>query len=91
MSEEKLVENFWMCYYEAMRRLVLLTVEKAPLLTGFQLERLASVCVDLVQISVASVVVPFLFDKPNSSIVLLGTLSALLFWSISLFVERKRI
>jgi hypothetical protein len=73
-----------------MRKMLLVIVKKAPLLTDFQLERLASISADLAQVSVGSVVVPFLFDRRDSLMLVSGIVIAIFFGLASLFIERRR-
>lgn len=56
--------------------------------TKARLNRLAEICSDIAQIALASVVLPFLLDKFNLQMVLLGLITALSFWILSLFLSR---
>jgi hypothetical protein len=73
-----------------MRKMLLVIVKKAPLSTDFQLERLTSISADLAQVSVGSVVVPFLFDRRDSLMLVSGIVIAIFFGLASLFIERRR-
>lgn len=49
-----------------------------------QFNRLSAICADIAQVALGSVVVPFLFDRFNLLIVLLGLTAAFTFWLISI-------
>lgn len=71
-----------------MPKLILIYAKKLPFLTETQLERLASICADIAQLTVASVVIPFF--RSSEGLFIYGTMTSLAFWGISLYIERKR-
>ena len=53
-----------------------------------QLEKMSDIAGDLGLVSIASVVLPFVFDKFNAMAVLLGSLATIIFWLISIWLRR---
>ncbi len=53
-----------------------------------RVERLSQISSDIAQVSLASIVVPFLFDKFNLAMLILGIFVSLLFWSVSITLAK---
>lgn len=51
--------------------------------THAQRRRFADICADAGQVFLASIVLPFLVDKPNILLAIFGFASMLAFWSLS--------
>lgn len=52
--------------------------------------KVADICLNIAQVSLASVVVPFFIDKSDLMMVALGLIISLLSWSGAMFVLRTR-
>ncbi len=59
-----------------------------PVLNQRQLEKLSDIASDLALVSVASLVLPAVFDRFDSIKIVLGTVSIIVFWYISLWLRR---
>lgn len=57
-------------------------------LNGGQIDKLADISSDVALVSLASVVIPALFDKLNPILVGLGLLATVAFWIISLWLKK---
>lgn len=54
-----------------------------------RINRLSEICADIGQVCLASIVIPFLIDKDDSSMIILGLFSATGSWILSLLLVRK--
>ncbi len=64
-------------------------VPKRPKLPRAVLERLSAIVADTAQVALASVVVPALFDRGDVSLILLGGVTTIMLWLISLLVAQQ--
>lgn len=53
-----------------------------------RLNRISSICADIAQVAMASIVIPFLIDKFDPVMLLLGLITAFIFWVFSLLAVR---
>lgn len=60
------------------------------LLSKKQLSRLAGICTDIAQVSLATIAIPFAIDRAEPLGVVLGLLVSLIFWIFSLLLERVK-
>lgn len=59
--------------------------------TDARLNRLSGICADVAQVCLASIVIPFLFEKFDLIVLLWGSATTLTFWFLSLlFAGSKR-
>ncbi|MBI4035072.1 MAG: hypothetical protein HY381_01590 [Candidatus Chisholmbacteria bacterium] len=72
-----------------MGELILMLVPKRPKLPRAVLERLSAIVADTAQVALASVVVPALFDRGDVSLILLGGVTTIMLWLISLLVAQQ--
>lgn len=63
-------------------------MRKIPNSNRAKLNKLSDICADIAQIALASVIAPFLIDKFNPLMLLLGTGMAFVFWGASLILAR---
>ena len=57
-------------------------------LNELQIDKLSDICSDVALVSLASVVLPAVFDKGDPIQVSLGLVIALAFWSLSLWLRK---
>lgn len=63
-------------------------MRKIPTKNKAKLNKLSDICADIAQVAFASIVLPFLIDKFDLRMVLLGVITALTFWAASLILAR---
>lgn len=63
-------------------------LSKLPRLNESQEKKLSDIASDLGIVSIASVVLPALFDRSNPIMVILGLLTAVGFWIFSIWLRR---
>ena len=56
--------------------------------TKGRLDRLSDICARVAEISILSVVIPFLFDKFNLAMIVLGLVVAFVFWTLSWYFAK---
>lgn len=61
---------------------------KIPNNSRVRLNKLSDICADIAQIALASVIAPFLIDKFNPPMLLLGVGMSFVFWGASLIFAR---
>lgn len=59
-----------------------------PKLNEDQIEKLSDISSDIGLVSLASVVLPAVFDKFNSVMILLGSIATIGFWLLSVWLRR---
>ena len=57
-------------------------------ITEARLNRLSDICSDVAQLALASIVIPFIFDKFNMPMIILGLITSLSFWLLSYYLAR---
>ena len=72
-----------------MGELILMLVPKGPKLPRAVLERLSAIIADTAQVALASVVVPALFDRGDVSLIILGGITTIMLWAVSLGVAKQ--
>ena len=60
------------------------------LLSEKQLSRLAGICTDVAQVALASIAIPFAFDKADLIGVVSGLVISISFWLLSVLLEDIR-
>lgn len=60
-------------------------------LTKAQFRKISDISSDIAQVSLASVVIPFLLDQQEPMLVLLGIGICTIFWSASLYLAKNTI
>ena len=58
-------------------------------LAASRFNKLADICADIGQVSLASVVLPFLFDRFDLRVVILGLAVSFMFWLTSVLLARR--
>lgn len=61
---------------------------KIPKLNRKQLDKLSDIASDVALVSLASIVLPAMFDRFDVTVVLLGLLATIFLWAISLLLRR---
>lgn len=84
-----MTEDFGGEYDVAMGELMLLLVPRRPRLSRALLERISAIAADTAQVALASVVVPTLFDKGDTTLIVLGGLGTVVFWFVSLLIAQR--
>lgn len=56
--------------------------------TDARLNRLSEICANVAQVSLASIVVPFLLEKFDLLVLLWGSVTTITFWFLSLLLAR---
>lgn len=84
-----MTEDFSEEYDVAMGELMLLLVPRRPRLSRALLERISAIVADTAQVALASVVVPALFDRGDVSLIVLGGITTVILWLISLIVAKQ--
>lgn len=76
-----------------MKKILLQILDRQPLLTSSQLDKLSDVCINAGTLFFGTLVVPYFvpdIDKPPSGVIGLGIFLGLALWIISVIIVRER-
>lgn len=74
-----------------MTKLLLLILDRPPILTYDQLGKLSDICINAGTLLFGSFVLPYFLpvDKPPAIVLILGTILGLIFWILAVALVRK--
>ncbi|MBI4034823.1 MAG: hypothetical protein HY381_00315 [Candidatus Chisholmbacteria bacterium] len=72
-----------------MTNFLLSQVPRNPRFTSAQFQTLVDICIGIGLVALASVVLPAAIDRGDTSVLLLGIATTLVFWSLAMWLAKK--